>query len=305
MRWLLFATVSVPALAGVVATQDTVATAPTEDSVVTAPEPSRLFGALGLTLTSHYFFRGILQENQGLILQPSLELNCRWFADSTAAISSSTLTLGTWNSVHDGPTGARGDIEHCYESDIYAGLGVGLCERGKGSLTYTAYTSPNDAFPTVHEVALALSYDDSTLWGGGFRGVQPAATVALEFAGQADQGEHRGVYAELTLQPAHTIELGADLPLTLTASVTLGCSLHDYYERGGRDESFGYLDLGLAASLPLKLRRPRSALASTASLGAWSLTAGVDLMLLGDNTQAINTGDAVAVIGSVGLTCAF
>ena len=159
----------------------------------------------------------------------------------------------------------------------------------------------------MQEVALGLSYDDKAMWGGDwFSGMQPAVTVALEYEGQADFGTDRGIYAELGVQPAFTVDLGADLPLTLALPITLGCSLHDYFERSGRDDTFGFVDVGFAASLPVRLRRPvGQGDSGLGRFGRWTVSAGVELLFLGDNTQAINGGDEVEVIGSVALTCAF
>ncbi len=307
MRWRKLIGLLIPLLASVVAGQGADAPPRIESASTPEAEPARLSGVLGVTLASHYFFRGIRQENQGLILQPSLELNYSLFEGGAGVLTSSTLTLGAWNSVHNGPSGSHGSLKHWYESDLYAGVGVGLFGCGKASAIYTAYTSPNDAFPTVQEVALGLSYDDKPLWGGDwFSGLQPSATVALEYEGQADLGTDRGIYAELALQPAFTVDLGADLPLTLAAPITLGCSLHDYFERNGRDDTFGYLDVGFAASLPVRLRRPTGKSDSgLGRFGSWTLSAGVDLLFFGDNTRAINGGDELKVIGSVALTCAF
>ena len=69
-------------------------------------------------------------------------------------------------------------------------------------LTYTAYTSPNDSFGTVQELAFVLTVNDSQ-WLGAFA-LNPSLLVAGELTGQADAGRARGVYVQLSMRPSYT-----------------------------------------------------------------------------------------------------
>ena len=102
MRWHVLVTLPIPWLASMVSGQGAEDLPVAAVSAAPEAELSRLSGVFALTAVSQYFFRGILQENQGLILQPSLELNYSLFEGGTGALTSSTLTLGAWNSVHNG-----------------------------------------------------------------------------------------------------------------------------------------------------------------------------------------------------------
>ena len=54
--------------------------------------------------TTAYFFRGIKQETEDLILQPYGELGVK-LVDQAGALTSLTVTGGIWNSLQTGPTG--------------------------------------------------------------------------------------------------------------------------------------------------------------------------------------------------------
>lgn len=74
-------------------------------------------GSMGVDFTTAYFFRGIVQENQGVISQPWVELGYNLHS-ADEGLKSVDLVFGVWNSLHDGPTGGAGGI--WYESDFYA-----------------------------------------------------------------------------------------------------------------------------------------------------------------------------------------
>jgi hypothetical protein len=59
----------------------------------------------GVDWTSAYFFRGIKQETEDLILQPYGEVGVK-LVDQAGALTALTLTGGVWNSLHTGPTGS-------------------------------------------------------------------------------------------------------------------------------------------------------------------------------------------------------
>lgn len=281
---------------------------------VTEPEPEAPASTPGVSspatvslssdFTTHYFFRGILQEDRGFIAQPRLEVSKPLFEGGEGILSSVTLTVGQWNSLHSGPTGSGGGTDAWYESDTYAGL-TGTCGDMTIGAAYVTIASPNGRFATVQELNLSAGWNDSSLWSGSvFSGLRPRASVVFELSGQTDAGDHRGIYAEVGISPGLSFGLrprrGADVAdrpkLGLTLPVTLGFSVADYYERQGRDDTFGYLDVGLAFGLPLPL---------PARLGEWSMTLAVDAMVLGDNTRAFNHGDGFELVGKLGLTWKF
>jgi len=260
--------------------------------------------SLGVDYTTHYFFRGILQEDQDSIIQPYAELGVELYSGD-GALTSLGAFLGVWNSFHGGPTGDDGptvDPESWYETDIYAGLTATFWDVLSISLTHTWYVSPNDSFPTVEEFAFSVGYDDSGHWDdiSWFNGFAPSVTMAFEHENQADGGMNLGTYLELGIEPSFVLSDSEDYPITLGVPMTLGLSADDYYEggaSGSNDETFGFLDVGLTLGMPLAFVPKK--------FGEWEVSAGVHFLFLGETTEAINIGEDFEVYAGVGLGISF
>lgn len=284
-----------PVLLGVAAAFGLSLTADARAQDAEAPA-SRIHFSGGVDYTTSYFFRGIRQEDEGFIVQPWGELSLDLASWDDASLG---LAVGIWNSIHgDTDTAGAGDesIDHWYEADFYFGPSVAFGNLSL-ALLYTMYASPSDAFTTVEELAFSASWDDAE--DGLMFGIPiaPSATIAFEIDGDAADGQDGGVYLELGIEPSVTFEEGALADATLSFPATLGISLDNYYqEASGDDETFGYATVGAALSYPLPVG---------AEWGEWSLSAGVDVLLLGDTTKAFNDDDDVEVIGTFGIAVSF
>jgi hypothetical protein len=288
-----------------VATAQTPASAPAAPPMAVTPEPetpatapaaatveavgSAISVQLNVDFTNAYFYRGIRQQDKGLIVQPAARLTTRLVDDAEFKLDG---FIGTWNSF--GPnagtqTGAL--VEDWYESDLFGGFTL---THGKLSLTtsYTFLTSPSNAFQEVQELGFTLALDDSewmTEWA-----LKPYATLAIETGSNGSDGPDlsNGVYLELGIAPGFSFDVDRT-PITLTFPASVGLSLSDYYQdAGGGDDTFGFAQLGAKASIPL---------GEPSRFGAWTLNAGVSVLFLGDHTKAFNGGDGTEVIGTVGL----
>ncbi len=277
----------------------TAAPAAAEDA---APNTGRISLSAGVDFPTDYYFRGIVQETEGYIVQPYGELTFKLF-ESKTALTGLGLTVGSWNSLHGGPTGIEGSDESgvhdpkiWYESDFYAKLTATLFEDLSAAVIYTAYMSPNDKFNTVQEVAVGVGYSDARLLGPF--ALNPSLLVAFETKGQADAGRHRGVYLQAGIAPGLTLFEKSPAPLALAFPLAVGLSLSEYYEFGtGDDETFGFFSGGVTASLPLRF--------IPAAFGAWQLRGGVSVLTLGDNLKAVNRNDRVEVIGTLGFAFSY
>ncbi|MYD71704.1 MAG: hypothetical protein F4W89_13330 [Acidobacteria bacterium] len=253
---------------------------------------SRASATIGMDFSHAYLFRGIKQETGGLIAQPYADASFS-LLQRDEGLTGVTFTIGTWNSLHTGETGADGpalNVKPWYESDFFTGFGFGF-DNWSAGLTYTSYLSPNDSFSTVHELALTLAMDDSDLLRFP---MSPHVGLAIEMDGQADGGASEGVYVELGVEPAMEI---LDGRVTLALPATLGLSLTNYYEDGAdADDRFGFFDLGLVASMPLSVPE---------GYGAWELTGGVHALLLGGYLETLNDGNEVQVVGSIGFSVGY
>ena|SRR5436190_4230413 len=240
-------------------------------------------GAITLTASmdasNAYLFRGIPQDDTGLILWPAADLGVA-LRSSGGTVRSITVNLGMWNSLHTGVTGTDGPSGKLwYESDFWTSVGVGFAGGVNVAATYTAYTSPNGAFPSVKELSLKAS--------AGVHGINPYALVAFELEGQADGGAVEGRYLELGAAPS----LGL-AGLTVSAPVKVGLSLDGYYEGLRGDERFGFFSIGGSVTVPLSNERSR--------LGRWNVHGGADYVRLGDS-NALRLGDNTKVIISAGI----
>lgn len=254
------------------------------ESLPQASEPAdHLSVSLDMTITSQYFFRGIVQETDGFIAQPGAEIGIEFVENEDYSLSG---YVGIWSSYHDQRTGSTQADTFTglwYEFDYYAGLSL-TTGRLTTDLVYTSYTSPNGAFSTVDELSVSLAFDDSGLWGESNYSLAPYATIAFEVgANGADGGANDGVFLAAGIEPSKSF---SDTPfgeVALSFPIEAGFSLSDYYEVAGVDESFGYLSAGIAVSVPMSFIPD--------GYGDWNFHAGLDYLLLGDNTEIINAGE--------------
>jgi hypothetical protein len=248
------------------------------------PDPNQ--GALtftgGVDVPSKYVFRGIVQEaDSKLTLFPYGDSGITLFTGD-GAIKSASVNFGVWNSLMTGSSGLDGPSDKLhYEEDFYATFGLGFAQGFSLGTTYTAYTSPNNAFGTVHELAFKVA---KSHW------LSPYGLVAFEIDGQADGGANEGTYLELGAGPSWPLAGGK---ATVAVPVKIGLSLNDYYEGPDGDEKFGYFQVGGLVTVPIT--------SSTSKFGAWSVKGGVDVYALGDTPKAFNNGDGAKVVALFGL----
>ncbi|HEY5617876.1 MAG TPA: hypothetical protein VIK60_08010 [Vicinamibacterales bacterium] len=253
------------------------------------PNPGSLTFTGSFDFLNTYMFRGIRQDDTKLVMWPAADLGLAVYSGD-GGLKSVGLNVGSWNSLHTGSAGSDGPSGKLwYEGDFYATLGLGFGGGVSLGTTYTAYTSPNNMFSTVKEIAFKLGVDDSAYLGRG--ALKPYALVAIEMdtapgLGQADAGENAGTYVELGIAPGWSAPSA-----TLTFPVKVGLSASDYYELQGVDNKFGYFSVGGIVTVPL---------GGTTSFGAWNVHGGVEFQALGDTTTAINGGEDTKVIGSFG-----
>ena len=233
----------------------------------------------GIDVTPNYMFRGIRQNSSNrsdVAWWPYIDLGIAAF-EGDGGLKSLDINAGTWNSMHSDQSGV-------YETDIYASLGFGFGGGVALGTTYTSYTSPNDSFTHVKELALSLSVDDGEYLGDG--ALNPYVLFAFEMgaeegANQADGGLKAGRYLELGIAPGYS---GANA--SLSVPIKVGLSAGNYYELDGIDNTFGFFSVAGAVSAPVGSN--------------WDVHGGVEFQALGDTTKALNNGDGSQVIVSGG-----
>ncbi len=278
-----------------------------EDAAASSSDPivGKIALNAGVDVVTEYFFRGLLQEDSGVIAQPWAEFVVN-LCDGCEYCDGLDLTVGLWHSLHDNHTGASGDGPKLwYETDFYTALTL-YKELWAFDVGYVAYTSPNGAFAESQEVSVGVSYDDSACWPGAndvcetFTGLQPAIFVAFETKGGSDLGDDQGIYFQVSLAPGATLIDSEDWLVNLTIPMTVGLSLDNYYEdSAGKNHHFGFFDIGGELSMPLTC--------IPAEYGDWTFAVGVHYMFLAYTNAEVNDGDDPenAIIGKLSLSMSY
>jgi hypothetical protein len=278
------------------------AAAPVESSGEgVAPTAEEAACPLSLSLTldwvSGYYWRGIVSENSGFILQPGATLT--WAAIENEDVSLE-FNVGTWHSFHSiaEASGTENEfVKHWYETDVSGGMELGV---GAWSIAgvYQYYGSASESFDSVQAIDVTLGYDDSECLGDW--AVQPYVMYSFEIGADGSDGADldRGQYLELGIEPGYEWEPKGDAgrTISLTFPTSVGLSLGDFYQdETGDDDTFGFAQSGVKASIPM----------GEWAGGDWSLIVGMSLMYLGDHAAEYNDDQELVIIGSIGIAAEF
>lgn len=268
---------------------------------------SNIYGSLDFGYASSYYFFGIPQENQGVILQTTLNLGVTLpsinLGDDMEL--SQDVYAGTFNSFHfDNPTsdedflgGTDDALSYWYEGDIFVGYVLGLPYGLTLDISYWWVNGPSVGAQFDEEIDIFLSYDDTAMWeSAGMDGfaLNPYIAFIIETQGGADGNvEDDGGPGKLFLlgvEPSFPVYESEDYPVTLSIPVEVGIEIEDYYENvAGESESFGYLSFGATLSTPLSF--------IPAEYGEWEGYIGAYGILLGDAAKETGGPDGLDVIG--------
>lgn len=268
----------------------TVLAAPAAAQEPPDPPSGRVAVTGGIDVLSAYRFRGIRQDDTGVIMWPHVALGLRVY-EGTGGLKAIRVNAGTWNSLHTGLAGADGPSgERWYQSDVHTTLDLSLAGGVAVGTTYRVYASPNDMFTTVKEASVTVAVDDRAALGRA--AVRPYVRAAFELdtapgRGQVDGGFEAGKYLEIGAAPEYQ-----RARVSIAFPVKVGLSLGGYYELAGDDRRFGYVSAASLVTVPLARRT---------ALGAWNVHGGVEYQALGPTAKALNNGEGAAVIGSVGI----
>jgi hypothetical protein len=264
------------------------------------PNAGRVSLNLGADWASAYYFRGIVNvQNGGSNVQPYAEIGFK-LLENVGPLNSLTFAPGIWNNFQYGEEGRLvepSDPRFWFESDLYLKLSATWGDVLTTGVTYTYYTSPNDSFSTNADVGLNFSLNDAQ-WLGAFA-LNPSLLFAFETQGEAlasDTGK-KGIYMGVGVAPGYTFFADTPWPINVSAPITVGFSLKDYYTVNGHNQTWGYVSGGPLFTVPLKF--------VPADFGSWSLRAGVQFLVLNSNLRAVNTNDGFVPIGSVGVAMTY
>lgn len=231
-----------------------------------------------------YLFRGVRQDDTGLVTWPSAEIGVPLHS-ADRGLTSARVRVGTFNSLHSGWTGSDGPAgKRWYESDVYTTLSLAFAKSLAIDTTYTSYHSPDKMFTNMKEIAFRASTDGPAIGGAS---IKPYALAAFELdtkpgIGQLDGGFKAGRYLELGATPARSMRR-----IRIAVPVRVGLSIGNYYELAGKDHAFGFVSAGGIATLPIT---------------QWlNVHGGVEVDRLGETTKAFNAGNASKTIASIGV----
>lgn len=251
-----------------------------------APRPHTTVTS-GMDAASSYMFRGIYQEDRGVVAPAFLDMKIPLYSGG-GRFSAVRANVGMWNSFHSGPTGAQSRSSAWYEADYYASL-TATAGRWSPGATFTLVTSPNNAFNTVYELGASLEFDDSDQRVP----LAPRAFFVMEVAGQMDSGNVPGRYAEVSVRPTRPLGRSGPMAFGLAMPVKAGASLHGYYESGVTGSPF-FASAGMVPSVAVA--GPRI---------SFELHAGLELMRLGAAPSAFNRGQRTKPIVTIGASVTY
>ncbi|MHB1156443.1 MAG: hypothetical protein ACYC26_06335 [Phycisphaerales bacterium] len=263
----------------------------------------------GVDFYNEYIWRGIPQQDQGLIMQPAATVTASLWSNDDWAFSA---FVNTWNSVHSQNTGYSGVTGGWYEGDWAFGASVATPGGFTVTPSFVMYHSPNGSWADTQEMDVNIAYNDAPLWGDtsipGWAGLKPYALFAFETSGGADilgKGGDLGTYLELGISPSFTLIQSKDYPVTISFPMKVGLSLDKYYEYtdgsgSTKNPTFGYFDGGVMFSIPLAF--------IPSQFGAWEAHAGVHFVELNSSYvhNVVGSGyDEFRILGTAGVSMTY
>jgi hypothetical protein len=265
-------------------------------------------GDFGVTFTSEYISRGIVEADQtkGVIAQPYLDLYFKLYT-GTGFIDSVSAQLSFWADVGSNHSTAASNAaaRDWYEFDWDPGISVTFLTNFTLLTQYFEFDSPATVFNAARSIDANLTYNDSAWWtepmlAAGSFSLHPHVTVLYELGGETGNGltpgaagivipnvDHHGVvkngftgghgwYYELGIAPSYTFLPKATYPITLSIPATVGLGDAGMY----LGNNFGYFSVGPSVSVPLAF--------IPSGFGSWTLTAAYTYYYEGTTVRAFD-----------------
>jgi hypothetical protein len=244
--------------------------------IVEPVQESCITGDIGFDVVSNYIYHGVVQNNQGFIIQPYADLHFRIYKGA-GALTSVTADIGIWNSFHGHHnTAARGQTTaNWFEFDFQTGLTFNFNKLSLGGY-FKTLESPSSVFRNNYVIGIGVAYDDSDLLGAFALHPHALAELNVEGTGGNNNNGSRGQFYEVGIAPAHSYG-----DLTLSLPVTGGFGSGGYY-LGNR--GFGFISVGLRADYALNF--------VPACLGKWSISSSFTYYHLGGSNSALGPSGA-------------
>lgn len=249
---------------------------------------SCITGDIGVSVTTAYLSRGVVQEDTGFIAQPYLNLYFKLY-EGEGFVNKIQLNLGLWASIHSEKTAATPGtrLGSFYEFDWMPGIAMTFAKNFTATLSWFDFDFVSSSGRSGN-LNLNLAYDDSELLG--VWALKPHVTVMKAFIGNPSghPGADNSWYFEAGIAPGFPIG-----PVTVTIPVTAGFGDNNFYA----GDTLGYISAGPTVSMPLKF--------IPECYGSWTASVSALYYYLSDNNAAFNRGDHNKVVGTFTLSAAF
>lgn len=235
-----------------------------------APDAPNIHGFFEMPFKTAYVTpRGLVVENQGLVIQPVFGLV--FPLDDIGPIHKVAFVTGIWNSINfnqdDHFVGPWNELD--YFASISGSVG-----KFTGTLTYSPWYSPPHAFTIESTSDFKVSYDDTDqiLKGFAFKpyidffySISGDSTVILGRPGST-------YYFELGMNPSYTYKGIADWPLTFNFPTYFSVGPKNYWDVTEKSSNFGVFSTAINVTVPLNMIPIR--------YGAWHADAGLQYFYL-------------------------
>lgn len=288
---------------------------------------------LGADFASSYFHHGYMMQNRGLVFQPSLSVSTQPIRLDSWVLEPYLVWTNTFNTDespgygggHDGHSRTEQQYQQYlaqphpgaplphyhtrlvdvisyddsgggwFESEIRPGVRI---SNGPFALDLLikGHIYPSDFHDTIVELGAKASYDLDSLWSKNKHadfGLRITEMAIQEI--KDDNGSLDSIF-ETTIEPIFRFGFKGHRG-SISLPITLGASPNGFYRDSSlNDELFGYVSVGIEASVPLPM---------DAKYGKWFLNAGVTgYQMLADSAEFANQ-DEQAFLAHFGIGIAF
>jgi hypothetical protein len=214
-----------------------------------APDAPNIHGFAEVPFKTAYVTpRGLVVENQGLVIQPVVGLVMP--LDDLGPITHVAVITGVWNSINfhqdDHFVGPWNEMD--YFLSLTGGIG-----KFTGTATYSPWYSPPHAFHLESTSDFKLAYDDTDAVIKGFA-FKPYVDFFYSISGDSTVilGRHGSTYyVEFGMAPSYTLKAIPDYPITFTVPTYFSVGPKNFWDSTGKSSNFGVVSTALNASVPL------------------------------------------------------
>lgn len=254
----------------------------------------------GVDYVTKYFFRGLLVEDDGYIVQPHAQINFHVVSGCDVEF---TLFTGMWASLHGDDVSENNaqDPEVVNEFRFMLGAELDLYDMLTVTTTYMIQAFPNGVNTLfgdedIHEINVLVELHDGAITKSNFS-INPFMMYSYQLHDSnpnANNFSDESAFFLFGVKPTIAVNLMPDVDLAISIPVTIGMGGNNnaYVDAQGDGHTYGFTSVGLQGALPLWFIPKR--------FGSWNFVAGVDVYFLGEAAEDNNPEGGNGNQGNVG-----